>query len=73
MEKSLIIKGPLRDLSDLLQISRVEARKVLGVHNVRVKPLVYPYGVDSYVVVVEPDGSGCSKASSVGSGRNQEK
>ena len=73
MEKSLIIKGPLNDLRDLLRISIVEGRKVLDVQAVRVKPLVFPYGSDSYVVVVEPDGLGCSKASDVGGGRKIEK
>ena len=66
MSKSLIIHGPLEDLSDLLRIARVEGKKVLKVEKVRVKPVVYPYGNDSYLVVVEPDGSGCSKESVVG-------
>jgi len=66
MEKALVIKGPLDDLSDVLRVARVEARKALKVKKVNVKPLVYPYGNDSYLVVVEPHGSGCSGESGVG-------
>jgi hypothetical protein len=66
-EKVLLIKGPLEDLSDLLRIARVEGRKVLRAEKVKVKPLVLQYE-NGYVVFVEPDGSGCSKASVVGSG-----
>ena len=72
-EKSLIIRGPLEDLSDVLRIARVEGKKVLRVEKVIVKPLVIPYGNESYVVVVEPDGSGCSKESDVGLGKPKNK
>lgn len=68
-EKPLIIKGPVADLADLVRITRVEGRKVLRVKKVIIKPFVVPYGNDSYMVVVEPDGSGCSKASDVGGRR----
>ena len=70
MEKALLIKGPLADLSDLLRIARVEGRKVLNVEKVTVKPLIFQYE-EGYVVFVEPEvsGSGCSKASVVGSGK----
>ena len=71
MEKPLIIKGPLDDLSDLLRISRVEAKKVFGVEKVRIKPFVVPYGNESYLVVAEPEG--CSKASDVGGKRKKVK
>lgn len=71
--KGIVINGPLVDLSDVLRIARVEGKKMLKVKKVNVKPLVYPYGNASYLVVVEPDGSGCSKASSVGSERKRKK
>lgn len=71
--KGIIINGPLVDLSDVLRIARVEGKKILNVQKVNVKPVVYPYGNESYLVVVEPDGSGCSKASSVGSKSKKEK
>ena len=44
VEKPLLIKGPLTDLSDLLRIARVEGRKVLKVDKVIVKPVVIAYG-----------------------------
>jgi hypothetical protein len=72
VEKPLIIKGPLADLSDLLRIARVEGRKVLKVDKVIVKPYVVAYGNNGYMVVVEPDGSGCSKHFDVG-GKKKEK
>lgn len=71
--KGIIIHGPLVDLSDVLRIARVEGKKILKVKKVNVKPVVYPYGNTSYLVVVEPDGSGCSKASNVGSESKKEK
>ena len=71
--KPLIIKGPLDDLSDVLRIARVQGKIVLRVRKVKVKPVVYPYGNESYLVVVEPDGSGCSKASDVGGGKAKNK
>lgn len=69
--KVLLIKGPLDDLGDLLQIARVEGRKVLKVEKVKVQPIVLQYE-GGYVVFVEPNGSGCSKASDVGSGKKVE-
>lgn len=71
-EKSLIIKGPLDDLSDVLHIARIQAKIVLKVKRVKIKPVVYPYGND-YLVVVEPDGYGCSRESVVGSGKAKNK
>lgn len=65
MEKPLIIKGPLHDLRDVLKIAIVEGRKVLKVKDINVKPIIYPYGNESYLVLVEPNG--CDGASDVGS------
>jgi len=65
-ERALLIKGPLKDLSELLRIARCEGKKVLKVDKIIVKPVVLAYGNESYMVVVEPDGSGCSKDSDVG-------
>jgi len=65
----LIIKGPLRDLRDVLKIAIVEGRKVLKVKDVNVKPIIYPYGNASYLVLVEPNG--CDGASVVGGGKKQ--
>ena len=73
MEKPLIIKGPLEDLGDILHIARCRGKKALNVKHVKVKPIIYPYGNDDYVVLVEPDGSDCSKASNVGSRKNKKK
>ena len=70
--KALLIKGPLNDLSDILYIARKEGKIVLKAKKVKVNPLVVAHGSD-YVVVVEPDGSGCSKASDVGSRKTKEK
>jgi len=72
-EKPLIIKGPLADLSDVLRIARVQGKIVLKVKKVKVQPVVYPYGNESYLVVVEPDGSGCSEESVVGNGKAKDK
>lgn len=69
MEKPLIIKGPVHDLRDVLKIAIVEGRKVLKVKDVNVKPIIYPYGKASYLVLVEPNG--CDGASVVGSGKNK--
>jgi len=68
MERALIIKGSLPDLSDVLRIARAEGRKILNVQKVRVSPVVYPYNGKDYLVVVSPehDGRGCSKSSDVG-------
>lgn len=71
MEKALLIKGPLQDLGDVLHIARARGKKALNVERVKVKPIIYPYGNDDYVVLVEPDGSSCSKASNVGSGKKK--
>lgn len=62
---ALIIMGPLSDLSDVLRIARVEGKKVLNVHRVIVKPLIFQYKNDSYLVIVEPDNNGCSKVRDV--------
>jgi len=64
MEKALIIKGSLPDLSDLLRIARAEGRKVLKVDRVKVNPVVLPFNGKDYIVVVSPDhdGHGCSKS-----------
>ena len=70
-EKPIFIKGPLEDLSDVLRIARVQGRIILKTQRVKVKPQVYLYN-DGYLVVVEPDGSGCSEDSDVG-GRKETK
>jgi len=68
----IVIRGPLEDLSDLLRIARVQGKIMLKTKKVKIKPLVYPYGND-YLVMVEPEGSGCSKESAVGVGNKKEK
>jgi len=65
----VVIRGPLDDLSDVLRIARVEGKKIFKVDKIKVKPIIYPFGND-YLVVVEPDGLGCSKAPAVGGGTN---
>ena len=70
--KPLLIDGPLEDLGDVLHIARVEGKKVLKTERVKVKPYVQTVE-NGYVVLVEPDGSGCSKASGVGSKNLNEK
>jgi len=72
-EKPIIIKGPVDDLSDVLRIARVQGKIILKVKKVKVKPVVYPYGNESYLVVVEPDGYGCSRESVVGDGKAKNK
>lgn len=69
VEKALVIKGPLRDLGDVLAIARVEGKKVLGANRVRVKPYLALCGDNDYVVVVEPEEAGCSKVSVVETGK----
>lgn len=67
MDKTLfLMKGHIKDLSDVLRIARTEGRKVLNCEKVNVKPVVYPFQ-DGYLVVVSPEHDGCSKASDVGS------
>ena len=75
MEKALIIKGSLPDLSDLLRIARAEGRKVLKVDRVRVNPVVTSFNGKDYIVVVSPehDGHGCSKPSDTGRIKNNVK
>lgn len=75
MEKALIIKGSLPDLSDVLRIARSEGRKVLNVHKINVKPIVVPYNGKDYLVVVSPehDGHGCSQPPRVGRRKNNQK
>lgn len=65
---SLLVRGPLNDLGDLLEIARVEGRKLLKVKRVNIKPIVHQFNGD-YLVIVEPMGSSCSKTSDVGSGK----
>lgn len=67
----VVVRGPLYDLGDLLNIARVEGKKILK-QRVRVKPLIFPLGND-YIVMVEPDGSGCSKVSAVGDREKSER
>lgn len=69
VEKALLINGPLHNMSDLLRVARKEGKTILKVDKVNVKPVAYLYGIDSYVVVVEPEASGCSKVSGVGDGK----
>jgi len=75
MEKALIIKGELPDLSDVLRIARAEGRKVLNVQKIRVSPVVLPYNGKDYIVVVSPehDGHGCSKSPDVGRRKNNQR
>ncbi len=61
----MVIRGPLRDLGDVLAIARVEGKKALRVKRVRVLPSVVNEG-SSYLVVVE---DGCSEVSDVGDGK----
>jgi len=68
-EKALIIKGPIGDLRELLKIAVVEGKKVLKVQQVKVKPVVFPYGNGNYLVVVEPNG--CDGALDVEGGRKR--
>jgi len=72
LERALIIKGSLPDLSDVLRIARAEGRKILNVQKIRVSPIVYPYNGKDYLVVVSPehDGHGCSQSPRVGRRRN---
>lgn len=67
MEKALIVKGPVKDLSDLLRIARKEAKVALNTNRVVIKPVVYPYGEGDYLVIAMVDG--CRKSSDVGDGR----
>lgn len=62
MEKALIIRGNLPDLSDVLRIARAEGKKLLNVEKVNVKPVVYPHP-EGVVVLVSPEynGDGCRK------------
>jgi len=62
----IVVRGPVRDMADLLRIARVKARQILNVEKVRVKPIIHLHGND-YIVVVEPEGvQNCSKGSTVG-------
>lgn len=66
----IVVRGPLEDLSDVLRIARVQGKIILRTKKVKVKPIVFPYGND-YLVVVEPNGSGSSKAQAVGAQRRK--
>jgi len=66
----VVVRGPLEDLSDVLRIARVQGRIILKTEKVKVKPVVFPYGND-YLVLVEPDGSGSSKAFAVEGGKRK--
>jgi len=68
---ALIINGPLEDLSDVLRIARTEGKKVLNVHRVIVKPLIFPYRENSYLVIVEPEQPGCCKGFDVEAGKKK--
>jgi len=72
MERALIIRGALNDLSDVLRIARAEGRKILNVQKIRVSPVVYPYNGKDYLVVVSPEhnGGACSKSPDVGRRKN---
>jgi hypothetical protein len=60
-EKALVINGNFTDLGDLLQIARVEGKKVLGCDRVTVNPKVFCLSENSFVVVVS---NGCSTSRS---------
>ena len=64
----LLVRGPLDDLADLLNITRAKARKALKVKKVKVNTVFLVIGTD-FVMTVEPNGSCCSKTSIVGSGK----
>ena len=65
----VVIRGPRKDLSDVLRIARVKGREILKVKKVRVKPIIYPYGND-YLVMVEPERvQNYSKVSTIGDGK----
>jgi len=62
----IVIRGPRKDMSDVLRIARVKGKNILKVERVRVKPIIYPHGND-YVVMVEPEGvQNYSKLSTIG-------
>ena len=67
METPVKIKGPVRDLEDLLKIARIKGKRLLGVERVNVKPEMYSDG-DEYILIVEADK--CCKVSSLGNGKN---
>jgi len=70
---SIVIRGPRRDMSDVLRIARVKGREILKVKRVRVKPIIYPHGND-YVVIVEPEGvQNYSKLSTIGERKKTKK
>ena len=66
----IVVRGPVEDLSDLLRIARHQGKIVLKTEKVKIKPVVFPYGND-YLVLVEPDGLGCSNALAVGGGKDK--
>jgi len=75
MERALIIKGALKDLSDVLRIARAEGRKILNVQKIRVNPVVLPFNGSDYIVVVSPEhnGGACSKSADVGRRKNNQR
>jgi len=52
MEQPLIIRGNFDDAGDIVQIARVEGKKILHVDKVKVHPNIAPWGTDGWLVVV---------------------
>ena len=67
-----IHNGKIDDLGDLLNVARVEGRKKLKVDKVKVHPIVYPFE-GGFLVVVSPEGVGCSKCLVVEEGKVKSK
>jgi len=64
MEKSLIVKGPLPDMEDVVRIAAAEGKKLFHTHERIAVKQIFPYE-NGYVVVVSWNGKGDVRASDV--------
>lgn len=53
--KAIILKGPFKDLSDVLRIARHQGKKILKCNKVRVDPHISYNGPNDLIVLVKPE------------------
>ena len=53
--KALVLKGPFKDLSDVLRIARHQGKKILKCNKVRVDPHISYKGPNTLIVLVKAE------------------
>ena len=53
--KAIVLKGPFKDLSDVLRIARHQGKKIFKCNKVRVDPHINYNGPNVLIVLVKPE------------------